>query len=94
MSKFTFVVCDRNFDEFTINSDVADSMYQPWVDAHPEFGPTGDKIPCADWPAVSMAGGIDDSDYYGQHRGLLIDIGQATFGTDFDVSTYTKISVA
>jgi hypothetical protein len=80
MSKFKFVVCDQNYDEFVIESEQADSMYQPWVDAHPEFGATG--MP------------TDVGDAVGEHWGVLIDIGQATFGTDFDVSTYTNISVA
>lgn len=95
MSKFTFVVCDQNYDEFTINSDVADSMYQPWVDAHPEFGPTGDKWLADSCPSgVSQAYGEDEFDYVGQHWGVLIDIGESAFGPDFFVSTYIKISVA
>jgi len=83
MSKFTFVVCDQEYSEFTISSDTADQIYQAWCDAHPEFGPTGDV-------------GIGDVDYdaVGEHWGVLIDIGQATFGPDFGVVTYTNISVA
>ena len=95
MSKFTFVVCDQEYNEFTISSDTADQIYQAWCDAHPEFGPTGDKGIAEACPSgVAQAYGEDEFDYVGQHWGVLIDIGESAFGPDFFVQTYIKISVA
>jgi len=94
MSKFKFVVCDSDYNEYVIESAQADKIYQAWCDAHPEFGPTGDKDIAAACPSgVSQAYGEDEFDYVGQHWGVLIDIGEATFGPDFFVQTYIKISV-
>jgi hypothetical protein len=79
MSKFKFVVCDSDYNEFVIESKQADKIYQVWVDAHPELGLTGEPK--------------SDDNLVEQHWSVLIDIGQATFGAEFLVSTYTDISV-
>jgi len=104
MSKFTFVVCDHEYNEYTINSTIADKMYQPWVDAHPEFGPTGDKIPFEGdgiaylpWMVsdeeFERAKVEDEVDAYCALLWLLCDIARATIDPDFAFTTYCGISV-
>lgn len=79
MSKFKFVVCDLDYNEFVIESAQADKIYQTWVDAHTDLGLTGEPK--------------GDDNLVEQHWSVLIDIGQATFGPEFLVATYTDISV-
>ena len=84
MSKFKFIVCDRDYNEVVIESAQADEIYQTWVDTHPNWCHPNGEPDCA-----TLEGDALMSD----HWSTLIDIGQAVFGPEFLVQTHIEISV-